>query len=113
MSYDVSLHDGEGAVCQMAELIPNGGTYAVDGSRDCDFNITYNYAEVFGSLVRELHNVKASDSLPRLKAFVDAHPNAKPYTRDYWAPTIGNAVAAIRVLVSFAEAHPDATWRIS
>ena len=112
MSYDVSLHDGEGAICQMAELVPAGGTYSLDGSKDCEFNITYNYSEVFGGLVRELHGRKASDTLDLLRDFVASHPNAKPY-RDYWAPTIGNAVAAIKVLVSFAEAHPDATWRIS
>ena len=113
MSYDVSLHDPvTGNLCEMTEQVPAGGTYALGDRRACEFNITYNYAEVFGGLVRELAGRTTAEALPALEAFVNAHPTAKPYEADYWAPTIGNAKAAVEVLVSFSKAHPAGVWRV-
>lgn len=113
MSYDVALENADGSLCVMPEPVAKGGTYALGDTFECDFNITYNYAEVFGSLVRDLHGKSAGDTEAGLQAFVDAWPHAKPYRENYWAPTPGNAKAAIEVLLTFAKQHPDGVWRVS
>lgn len=113
MSYDVSLCDREGNVLPSPESFTDGGTYAISGSDECALNITYNYVEVFGVLVRNLHGEQAESTLPRLEEFVAQWPAAKPYIRDYWAPTPGNAKKAIERLISFAKAHPEGIWRVS
>lgn len=113
MSYDVDLLDKTGMVHYMDESFVDGGTYCVGGTTECSINITYNYAEVFGGLVRELHGKVAKDTLPQLQAFVKQWQHARPYEKDYWAPTPGNARTAIMRLISFAEKHPDGVWEVS
>ena len=113
MSYDVALVDPSSrAVLDFGSAFVEGGTHAIDGTTLCELNITYNYAEVFGGLVRELHGKTASETLDGLRAFTAQWPNALPYT-DYWAPTPGNARAAVERLVAFAERHPSGVWEIT
>jgi hypothetical protein len=113
MSYDVDLIDVEtGEILTMPEAFTDGGTHAIGGTNDCSLNITYNYTEVFGSLVRELDGRTARDTIPLLLDFVYLWPHAKPYS-DYWAPTPGNAKAAIERLLMFAAKHPGGIWRVS
>lgn len=112
MSYDVSLIEDD-RICTVNETCQAGGTQIVGGTNECELNITYNYGEVFGDLVRELNGRKAVDTIEELQAFVDKWPNARPYKSDYWAPTPGNAVAAIKRLLSFATQNPNGTWHIS
>ena len=114
MSYDVALLDPVTKdVLMSPEHVQGGGTYPMGGRYECQFNITYNYADVFGSLVRELDEQTAEDTLPRLEAFVASWPNVHPYIRDYWAPTPGNAKAAVEQLIVFAKAHPQGVWSVS
>jgi len=112
MSYDVELKDADGNILFMDESFEESGTYAMGGTTECTLNITYNYSEVYGTLVKDLHGQYGIDSLKSLKEFVDRWPHAKPYD-DYWAPTPGNAVKAIKRLVSFAEKHPNGVWHVS
>lgn len=113
MSYDVDLLDNLSSrkVLKMPEKFEDGGTYAIGGTNDCSLNITFNYIEVFGSLVDDLHLKFAKDTLPALRAFCDQYKRAEPW-KDYWAPTPGNARAAIMRLISFAEQHPTGVWMV-
>lgn len=113
MSYDVDLVDANGDVLPCREHFEEGGTRVLGGISECSLNITYNYSEVFGPLVRGLHGCLAERTVADLMEFVAQWPNTKPYERDYWAPTPGNAVAAIQRLLVFAQEHPTGTWRIS
>ena len=113
MSWDVKLNNDEGITLSINEFFQEGGTQQIGGTNFCELNITYNYAQVFGSLVKELHGCKAKDTLQDLKKFVNKWSHAHPYERDYWAPTPGNAKRAIERLIVFAEAHPGGTWHVS
>lgn len=112
MSYDVELMGPDGTVLPFGTVFAEGGTQRVGGTDRCELNITYNYAEVFGGLVRELNGKRASDTIDDLRAFVARWPNARPYERDYWAPTPGNAKVAIERLITFADRHPDGVWHV-
>lgn len=113
MSYDVHLVGPNGMVLPFSERFEEGGTYAIGGEAICRLNITYNYAEVFGGLVRGLDSRTATETMADLAEFCEKWANAKPYERDYWAPTPGNARKAIERLRSFALEHPDGRWRVS
>lgn len=113
MSYSVSLNDpATGEPHQMPEPFTDGGTYRVGGTNDCELNVTYNYGQVYGSLVSDLDGLVAHTTLPRLDAFLAQWLDAVPYKTDYWAPTPGNAIAAIERLASFARAHPSGIWNV-
>lgn len=111
MSYDVSLNGPDGPL-RSTERFQEGGTQPAGGTYLCELNITYNYAHVFGSLVSDLEGKTAAETLPLLVKFVERYPDAEPYERDYWAPTPGNVVAAIKRLISFAKAHPEGVWSV-
>ena len=114
MSYDVRLvHPETGDTLPASERVFGGGTYPVGGRDDCCFNITYNYSQIFGPLVHHLNDRTAADTLPALLAFVDMWPDARPYERDYWAPTPGNAKKAVEQLIVFARVHPNGVWVVS
>lgn len=114
MSYDVDLIDPDTLeVLPFSEQFEEGGTYAIGGVAECSLNITYNYAEVFGPLVRNLDGKTATETLPALTEFCQVWEGREPYERDYWAPTPGNALKAIARLVTFATAHPNGVWRVS
>lgn len=113
MSYDVELVDPvTGQPLPSPEHFEEGGTRAFGGANLCELNVTYNYAEVYGGLVRDLNGRPAVDTIPELEEFCDLWKYARPYERDYWAPTPGNACAAIARLLSFARAHPDGVWMV-
>ena len=112
MSYDVSLEDKNGIVLPFSENFEEGGTRCVGGTNLCELNITYNYFEIFGPLVRDLNGKSVRDTIWALQDFSDKFPNAKPY-KDYWAPTPGNAKFAIDRLLSFARENPDGIWEIN
>lgn len=112
MSYDVDLCDKEGQLLPYTETFQEGGTQIIGGHSNCSLNITFNYAEVFGGLVRDLNGKVAKDTLAELKAFSEKWKHAMPYERDYWAPTPGNAKKAIDRLISFAELHPEGVWSV-
>lgn len=114
MSYDVSLCDPvTGDVLEAGETFQEGGAQRVGGTGLCELNITYNYCEVFGPLVRDLNGQTAEDTQVELQMAYDRWLGAKPYKRDYWAPTPGNAKAAIERLLTFARRHPNGVWRVT
>lgn len=114
MSYDIRLVDESGETLTVEE--PHnvrGGTYRPGGDYDLALNITYNYAkhfyDVFGPKgIRFLHGKTARETLPVLMdAFLDLW---EPPSDDYWAPTAGNAAAAIRGLITLGMLAPEGVW---
>lgn len=113
MSYSVRLQAAEsGETLELDEPFMEGGTYAIGGTTECNLNITYNYAEVFGSLVRDLNGKTAAETTPALREFCELWKGRRPYETDYWAPTPGNALKAVVRLLSFAERHPSGVWEV-
>jgi len=105
----------------MAEKFEDGGTRCIGGSTECHLSTTYNYAEVYRdyevfplskeydySSIRWLYGRTAEETIPVLEEAVKKL-GTRTFT-DYWAPTKGNAGAALQRLLSFAYAHPDGVW---
>ena len=64
-----------------------------------------------------LNGLTAEASLPLLLLVREAlggnsEKPPTPYLSDYWAPTPGNALAAINRLVIFAQDHPSGVWQV-
>jgi hypothetical protein len=114
MSWDISLETPEGQALQVAHP-GEGGTYALGGSNEADLNVTYNYSEVT-RLVSfhfrdNLHGKQAAWTIRELERVVRLLGD-RPYEKDYWAPTPGNAGLACAVLLSWAVQHPEGIWRV-
>lgn len=107
MSWDVYLErDGE------TVEVPShteGGTIAIGGDDRAELNVTYNYSEHYP--FRSLDGATARDTIGILRDAVATLGTERD--SDYWASTPGNAGHALSVLLRWAEAHPDAVWRVS
>ena len=104
MSYDMSFDCGP-----IAHHEISGGTYAMGGTTDPAFNITYNYAPHFYRLwpeagIRALYGKGAGEVVGILNAAIP-QLTGEPDS-DYWAPTEGNAKAALINLRDLASACP-------
>lgn len=114
MSYSVSLTvDGEEVdVPHFMEgpILPIGGT------SKADMSITYNYAEVYAIFefsIWDLNGRVAKDMVQKMKDIIARiPPGARKFT-DYWAPTPGNAVVPLKLMVEWSELYPDAIWHVS
>jgi hypothetical protein len=95
-----------------------GGTYALGGMDTAELNVTYNYSEVYaviwdGKGLREmLDGQRAGDVASVLEQAVEKL-GTRQYTRDYWAPTPGNAGYALSILLGWARENPDAIFEVS
>ncbi len=107
MSWDVYLEDNAGSVD--VEQHEEGGTYAVGGIKQAELNVTYNYGKHFS--FDTLNGIKAKDTVQQLqKAIYDLGTVKSP---DYWQPTEGNVGYTCEILLRWAEANPEAVWRVS
>lgn len=96
------------------ELFQDGGTQLMGGSTQAELNVTYNYSEVYSifdfHLHDSLHGKRAGDTVAKMEEIIK-----KCGTRgfkDYWAPTPGNAAAALLRLVAWAKQYPDGIWEV-
>ena len=115
MSYDVDL------ICKSCNQIvrvekhTEGGTHAMDGSKDASLNVTYNYSEHLNaalgcSLSDALHDKKAKDCIKILEKAVNSLGTKR--SNDYWESTEGNAGHALNILLGWAKQHPNATFNV-
>lgn len=117
MSYDITLCDSvtmeplqTNAPHQMA-----GGTFAINGTRECWLNITYNYGSiyrrpnVFGKDgIRSIYGKTGAESIPVLeKAIAGLNNDTDP---NYWKATEGNAKRPLYQLLALAKMRPDGVW---
>jgi hypothetical protein len=86
-----------------------GGTYAVGGTSEATVNVTYNYSKHFW--FRDLHGKTGGETAKQLREAVQKLGTER--SADYWEPTPGNAGAAVALLLSWAEQHPEAIWRVN
>ena len=115
MSYDINLLDPVTKnVIQLDEPHQlHGGTYAVGGTKEAWLNVTYNYGEHFRSVlgdkgIRLIYGMSGASSLPVLEKAISSLKD--DVSSDYWAPTEGNAKAALAKLKSLAQMRPDGIW---
>ena len=99
MSHDIHIID---SVTKKPRVLkepyhPHGGTYAIGGTTEAWFNITYNYGKIY----RELWGHGLSDfdgkKIKEVKPKVEAGIKTLGFVRheDYWEATEGNAGAAL------------------
>lgn len=113
MSYDIYLKNPETEETLTLPFVPpQGGTFSV-GSRDAEFNITYNYGKILYSLfpdegIRFLYGKTAEETTPALvNAIAKLGDDTDP---DYWKATEGNVKIALRSLLEMAIALPHGVW---
>lgn len=115
MSYWVYLCDDDGTV--QVDNHSEGGTYVLGGTSDACVNVTYNYGHHYYDLLHEdglrgLHGLSGAEAAPLLERAV-AVLGTERDDSDYWAPTPGNAGAALGVLLRWAKQHPSARFDVS
>ena len=117
MSYWCHLNDPVTGECLETENphFIQGGTYAMDGTRFMELNVTYNYGSIIRSVIDDgipgLNGKTGAETIPILRAAIDRlGDDVDP---DYWQPTEGNAKRALCGLLAFAEMRPDGVWEVS
>ena len=115
MSYDIYLKDSATGLPIMfgAPHFLHGGTYAIGGTCEAWYNVTYNYAPHFYRLlgekgIRSIYGMTASESIPVLeKAAIQL---ASEVSDNYWDATEGNAKKALMDLIQLAKLSPNGIW---
>lgn len=115
MSYDLYFCDPVSR--EVIELndahFMRGGTYAVGGSKELHFNITYNYASNYAKhsfSIRNLVDKTALEAIPELERVIALLGN--DVSDDYWEATDGNAKRALISLLTMAKMRPDAVIKV-
>lgn len=115
MSYDICLRDpNTNEVVQLDESHDlRGGTYAMGGTPEAWLNITYNYGGHYYRLlgekgIRSIYGQTAEATRPALQAAADRLGD--DVADDYWAPTEGNAKAALLNLIALGDLAPHGVW---
>jgi hypothetical protein len=116
MSYDIYLCDPvSGSVAELdSPHQMKGGTYAIGGTRQAHFNVTYNYSRHFYRVmgeggIRSIYGLSGAESLPILDKAI--HELGNDTDQDYWKPTEGNAKQALISLRALATLRPDCVWK--
>jgi hypothetical protein len=116
MGYGVSLKNPTtGEIVELESPQSEGSTFAIGGSVDARMGITYNYADIYRlfnfNVTDDLNGKKAGETRKVLKKLVKKL-GTRQYSRDYWAPTPGNAGHALSILLDWANSNPDAVWEV-
>ena len=116
MSWWVYLQDDNGHPVAVAPH-QEGGTYVLGGLSEAELNVTYNYGQHFSDAGVELHYKGGNLHGKKAKEVVDLLQQAvnklgTKTSKDYWAPTPGNAGHALSILLSWARQHPEATFEV-
>lgn len=115
MSYDLELIDPTaGNVVELEQRHHlRGGTYAVGGTTEAAFNITYNYSKYFYDTlgekgIRTIYGMTGAESIPVLTAAADQLEGEA--ADNYWEATSGNAKCALLALIELAKLAPHGVW---
>lgn len=119
MSWDVVLEDADGGRVEV-ERHTEGGIHAVGGTAYAELNITFNYAYFYYHEIdpidglRWLDDKQAIETLEVLReAVATLGETPHPDCQNYWCGSTGRAGKALSTLLEWAEANPEATWRVS
>jgi hypothetical protein len=118
MSWDCTLVDATTQKPLEADkpIQLGGGTYAVGGTKELTFNVTYNYSGLFrkvlgGEGLNDLSGKTGADSIYWL--MVGYNKLGDKIDPDYWQPTEGNAKQALLALMQLARMRPDGVWEMA
>lgn len=113
MSYDINLvdQDGDTIILDIAHHLM-GGTHALGGTKEAWLNITYNYADHFYRVlgekgIRSVYGKTGAEAAPILRAAAKQLGGVMGKGSDYWAPTKGNAAAALLDLAELCGLAPE------
>ena len=115
MSWWVSLNDENKEPLTVSSFI-EGGTITIDGSREADLNITWNYAPHFYNCldaekgIRWLHEKTGQETIIARARAVDELGTGR--VDNYWEPTRGNAGYALNILLVWAAMYPAGVWEV-
>lgn len=117
MSYDIWLRDPltkEPLEVEMPHFM-QGGTYALNGTKELWLNVTYNYGkfyrrpDVFGEKgIRSIYGMSGAESIPVFDKAIAALGD--DVDSDYWKATEGNAKRPLVQLRAMAQMRPDGVW---
>ena len=115
MSYDIYFTDPVSRkTIELNDVhFMRGGTYAVGGTKDLHFNITYNYARNYAKhnfSIEDLIDKTALEAIPELKRVIALLGD--DVSDDYWEATDGNAKRALISLLTMAKMRPDAVIEV-
>lgn len=91
-----------------------GGTYAVGGTNEAHFNITYNYSRFYYNVIdkelgiRSLYGKSGSEAIPILTEAISKLGD--DVSDNYWEATEGNAKTALHALLALSRLRPDGIW---
>jgi hypothetical protein len=114
MSWELKLNDKEGKPVEV-DVFEEGGTYAVGGTNLAELNVTYNYGKVLrevwnGESLTLLNGKNAGRMLKLLRDSVKVLGTKQD--NDYWNATEGNVGYMLNILLTWAEANPDAVFEV-
>lgn len=117
MSYDIFLRDpvSKEVLHSKAPHFMQGGTYVVGGTDELWLNVTYNYGDIFCSVMGKdgIHIIEGKTGAQTIPIFKSAIAKLNDdVDDDYWKPTEGNAKRPLYQLLAFAEMRPDGIWEI-
>ena len=117
MSYDISLCDpvSKEVLHSEAPHFMQGGMYAVGGTDELWLNVTYNYGDIFRSVMGKdgIYIIEGKTGAQTIPIFKSAIAKLNDdVDNDYWKPTEGNAKRPLCQLLAFAEMRPDGIWKI-
>lgn len=117
MSYDISIVDKNKNIVMLDEpFLDQGGTYAIDGTYEAEFNITYNYSKniikALGYSINDLQDKKVEDTLDDiLNATLKLKDDDK--TNSYWDNTEYNTKKALTSLLNLGLKAPNGYWDVN
>ena len=116
MSNDVHFVDDSGSTLVSKNKIAEGGTFVVNGTNDCELNITYNYSSLFYEVfpddegLRWLETKRGKESITILEKAVERLGTKRD--SDYWKATMGNAGHSLSILLDWAKEFPNGRFAI-
>ena len=130
MSYDINIVDKDEKIIIVQDKIElRGGTFAIGGTNELSFNITYNYGDFyyqqFGEEgIRWLYGKKVEDTIFKIiEVIKDLDIQAKTFdykpldnmgniidVDSYWHPNPKNAANALRGLLNLATYGLNGYW---
>ncbi len=116
MGWDIELKDSKTGEPVQVESHQEGSNICIGGEERADMTLTFNYSPFYYQHIcrirglRCLSGEKAKDTLKVLREAISILGTEKD--ENYWEATPGNAGHALSVLLSWAEANPEAVWEI-
>jgi hypothetical protein len=119
MSYDIDLCDPvtKEVIHIDSPHFMRGGTYAMNGTTELSFNITYNYSkifyrdDIFGD--KGIYIIDGKSGLESTEILQNAiNKLNNDVDKDYWKCTEGNVKQSLISLLTFAKMRPDGIWCI-